>query len=227
MIDSPFSEHIAFAEKSAGEEAGFSLFPEELAILSPNAVEKRRREFFLGRAAAHAAIGSLLGASLAPVLKGKQGEPIWPAGLVGSIAHSSDIAVAAVGKKHHFPGIGLDVESRERSVSLNISRHLCTPGEQEWVMESGGEAHEKLKMLFSAKEAIFKAFYPIEDVFLSYKDAELSWDNARGGFAGQLRKQAGHAFPSGYTMRVGCRLLEKYIFSYICLPAETTIVGGI
>jgi len=48
----------------------------------------------------------------------------------------------------------------------------------------------------------FQAFYPIEDVFLSYKDAELSWDNARGGFAGQLRKQAGHAFPSGYTMSV-------------------------
>jgi 4'-phosphopantetheinyl transferase EntD len=59
------------------------LFPEEEAVVG-NAVEKRRREFVTARACAREALAQL-GHPEQPVPTGARGEPVWPAGTIGSI----------------------------------------------------------------------------------------------------------------------------------------------
>ena len=73
-------------------------------------IDTRRKQFYLGRSAAHNAISSLLGQNKTPILKRKRREPIWPEGFFGVITHTGKIAIAAVGRKEHTCGVGSDLE---------------------------------------------------------------------------------------------------------------------
>jgi len=215
----PGFDHIALVAKTWERDGRCPLHPEEAELLSPRAVEKRRREFSLGRAAAHGAIASLLGRSSQPIRKGKRGEPLWPQGLVGSITHSGETAVAAVGRGRDTGGIGIDLEELSREVSLEISRRVCTPREREWVSAGGEEEkHLRLRMIFSAKESTFKALFPVEEVFLGFQDAELVWDPPGSRFQGILQRRAGGPYPSGYRFSVECRRARDSVFTLLCLP---------
>ena len=109
----------------------YSLSDEEEEILSPRAVKKRRDEFLLGRAACHSALKQLGIASPPPVLKGSFREPIWPEGYIGSITHSSDIAICAACPEGRAHGIGVDIESLEKDVSPGVFRMICNEEELE------------------------------------------------------------------------------------------------
>jgi 4'-phosphopantetheinyl transferase EntD len=187
LILSPFERDVSFSVKVAGDEMGFKPHPDELSCLSPQAVKHRQQEFCLGRAAAHEALNSLLGQSIQPILKGSRGEPLWPEGIVGAITHSQGIAVAAVSHAKLSMGLGIDIERINRRVSRGISRHICLPAEEDWIRAQESEAAVRLIMLFSAKESIFKACYPLEKVFLNYRDAELSWEPVDQEFRCRLR----------------------------------------
>src|SRR5688500_4932672 len=55
-------------------------------------------------------------ARLAPTLadvvvpRGEHGQPLWPPGIVGSISHTGDVVWAAVARRRHAAGLGIDVE---------------------------------------------------------------------------------------------------------------------
>jgi 4'-phosphopantetheinyl transferase EntD len=220
-IASPFDARVVFRAKRDDE--GCEAPPEELACLSPRAVDSRRREFLRGRAAARLALQSLIGHA-PPVGRGAHGEPLWPAGVVGSISHTRELAVAAVGWHAQVAGIGLDVESRDRRVAAGVAARVCLPEELRWV-ESSDEATGapadpllRLKMVFAAKEAIYKALFPVEQVFLGFKDAELRWDAPACRFRGELRCAAGAGYPAGLALEVGCRVLECEVLASLCLP---------
>jgi len=216
----PGKPRIALAVKVPGPGGDGFLFPEEDRLLSPRAAVKRRREFGLGRAAAHEAIASLLGVSSRPVGKGEHGEPLWPPGLVGSITHCGDTALAAVGRRADTAGIGIDLEQLSRATARDISGRVCTARERAWVREAGGPAEERLRvrMLFSAKESVYKAFFPAGGVFLGFGDAELRWDARERAFHGSLLRGAGAPFPAGTPFRVGCRRTREFVFTFLCLP---------
>jgi 4'-phosphopantetheinyl transferase EntD len=218
MIASPFSYPIAFAARMAGEEQSYEAPPEELALLSPTAVTRRKVEFLLGRAAAHAALRTLLGRSPGPVGRGAAGEPLWPAGVVGAITHTRGLAIAVAGRTADTAGLGVDVEARSRRVSPGVARLVCVPEERSWIEERGPEAGLRLMMLFSAKESVFKALYPLEAVYLGYQDAALTWDEAGGRFVGRLLRAAGREYLEGHQVEIGCRLLEEHILTFVCLP---------
>ena len=190
------------------------VFPEEEAALSPRAVERRREQFRVGRAAAHEALRAL-GVEPVPILRGEKGEPVWPAGVVGSITHTEGIAIAVVGRDAHYAGIGVDLEALDPGLRARTARFVCTEEEIEW---AAGDT-VRLTMLFSAKEAIFKAVYPLTRVYLDFKDADLRWVPEHEAFTATLRKAAGHAFPVGYTLRVTCRRIEGLALATTFLPA--------
>ena len=196
------------------------LQPGEERLLSPRAVEKRRVEFSLGRAAAHDAVAVLLGVSTDAIGRGKSGEPLWPEGLVGSITHSGGTAIAAVGWRKDTDGIGIDLESLPGRGSQDISRKVCTPEERAWVTEPGDPlcARLRVRMLFSAKESVYKAFFPSGKVFLGFQDAELGWEPTKRHFHGILLRPAGPGYPSGYPFTVGCRRTRDFVFTFLCLP---------
>ena len=141
------------------------------AGLYPEARDRRRREFLLGRAAAHQAIAALCGGSEQPIGRGPRGQPLWPAGLVGSISHTRGLALAAVARRR-----AQQRPRRRRGAPRSPRpaggvRRVASPAEQAWIEADGPDL--RLKLLFSAKEAIFKALYPLAEVFFGYKQAEL------------------------------------------------------
>lgn len=219
MIDilSPFGDGFGFAVKSLTDYNEIKLYPEEFKIISAKAVQKRKVEFYLGRAAARSAL-SQINIYKFPLLKGTNSEPLWPKGVVGAISHSDSIAIAITAFKDRTAGIGVDLELISRKISEDIVEEVCTFREGAWVNRNPMQKSERLLMIFSAKESAFKAFFPIANVFLNYLDAELFWNEELGSFSGRLLKSAGRDYEKGYLFEVGCRIIDKYIFTYMKLP---------
>ena len=153
-----------------------------------------------------------------PILKNSNNEPVWPFGIVGSISHSGNIAVAAVTYRKNSRGIGIDVEKLSSTVSMDIVKRICLPQEENWIKEGKDDAYVRLLALFSAKESVFKAFFPQEKVFLNFRDAYLKWDEKEKKFSGVLLKPAGELYPNGYFFDVGCKLSDEYVLTYLALP---------
>lgn len=216
-IISPFPAPFGFACVSAQDLGDYTPHPDEMKCLSTKAVESRRTEFFLGRLAAYRALQAL-GVTPEPVLKGKQREPLWQKGIVGAITHKADVALAVVARKSTACGVGVDLESLDKPVSFKISTKVCTEPERAWLEEVPAEKDRRLKMIFSAKEAGFKAFFPIERIYLGYQDAELSWKEETQRFRGVLLKGAGDRHPVGTSFEVGCQIIDKLVFSFLSLP---------
>jgi 4'-phosphopantetheinyl transferase EntD len=172
--------------------------------------------FALGRAAARDALAEL---GLAPlgIGRGAGGEPLWPDGMVGAITHTGDLAIAVVGRQTDYAGIGIDVEQQSPGLSARAARLVCTPTEFAWVDEA--PSSQRGTMLFSAKEAVFKALFPIERIWLGFGDAELTWHAERCAFEARLLKSAGRHYPVGSTLEVACRVAEAMVFSTTYAPA--------
>ena len=188
----------------------------EEAALGPRAIERRRVLFALGRAVAHDGLREL-GVADAPIARGTGGEPLWPEEVVGAISHSNELAVAVVGRRRDYVGLGVDVEELARGPSARAARLLCRPSEIGWVdLESGTE---RLAMLFSAKEAIFKALYPIEHVWLGFTDAELTWRADQGVFAARVFKSVGRGYPAGFGLTVNVTVGATWVLSTAFVPA--------
>lgn len=116
---------------------------------------KRRRDFGLGRACARAALAGL-GHGDAVIAKDRNGAPVWPAGIAGSITHTQDYAAALVGESGRFAGIGIDAE-RAGGVTKDLWPRLFSETERKML---GAHCDPLLAatLLFSAKEASYKAW---------------------------------------------------------------------
>jgi 4'-phosphopantetheinyl transferase EntD len=113
-----------------------------------------------------------LGFPPCPVPKAASGAPVWPAGIVGSLAHDSCVAVAAVALRHDFAGVGIDIEPAE-SLPADLVDLVATPSERRNIGAYGG------RLLFSAKEAVYKAVYPLDQTFLDFHDVEIDFANRK------------------------------------------------
>ena len=166
-IMSPFPSEFGFSCVTPEDLDDYLPHPDEMRCLSPRAIPKRRREFFLGRLAAFRAIQTL-GITPEPVLRGSRREPLWQEGIVGAISHKEDTAVAVVGRKSMACGVGVDLEDANEPIHFRISKTVCTEAEVDWITESPDEKDTRLKMIFSAKEAAFKAYFPIQHIYLNH-----------------------------------------------------------
>ena len=161
------------------------LFPEEEAVVT-SAVAKRRREFSTGRACARSALAQL-GVGPAPVLPGEQGAPQWPAGIVGSITHCAGYRAAAVAPARHVLTIGVDAEPDD-VLPDGVLALIALPGEQARLLELAGTAPGVSwdRLLFSAKESTYKAWFPLTRRWLGFEDADITINSGDGTFAARL-----------------------------------------
>ena len=136
-----------------------TLFPCEAAAVAA-AVEKRRREFRSGRASARAALAAL-GLPRQAIPVGLAGEPAWPAGIVGSISHCDDEAVAAVGRVAEIRAIGIDVETTAPLCQISCDR-ICNDADRA-LRDARAPSLPVCwsSLVFSAKEALFKACFSL------------------------------------------------------------------
>ena len=176
------------------------LFPEERPLIA-KAVPSRQHEFSTGRVLARRLLEEL-GVSGVALLRDDDRVPRWPADVVGCLSHSDSLCIAAVGRASRFRGIGLDCEPDE-PVSQDVERVVCRGEEHDWVAAGrGDERGRRCRLVFSVKEAVYKAFYPRTRVFWSFQDVGVSIDLERGRYRASLPESAGRAEIEG---RVVCR----------------------
>jgi 4'-phosphopantetheinyl transferase EntD len=184
MIADILPPEVSVAEEF-GDVPGVLLFPEEEAVIA-RAVDKRRREFTTARACARAALDKL-GLPPVPIVPGPRGAPGWPAGIVGSITHCAGYRAAAVARDHDVATIGLDAEPHE-PLPAGVLGAIASPGEQAAVAALAAARAGTCwdRMLFSAKESVYKAWFPLTRRWLGFEDAHIDFDPTNGTFTAGL-----------------------------------------
>ncbi len=169
-----------------------SLWPEEEDLVR-HAVDKRRQEFALGRAAARQALAGLGVAAIA-ILRHEDRRPIWPQGFVGSITHCDSFCGAVVARESDMRSIGFDAEPA-KPLPEGVDRIIY--GEEEAAHFSALPAWTGLswpKLAFSAKEAFYKCFYPVTQTRLGFRDVRVHF-TADGAF--EIASDEATAFLNG------------------------------
>ncbi len=131
------------------------------------ATHKRKNEFLAGRYCTFKA-SQMLGWPILNLPINHDRSPLWPDDWVGSISHSANTAASIVGKKMHYLGLGLDVEQRvTKEITSTIKANVVTEEELN-ILQNIKTDELKIILLFSAKEAIYKAIYPTIKTFVDY-----------------------------------------------------------
>jgi 4'-phosphopantetheinyl transferase EntD len=163
------------------------LFPEELVALG-RAVEKRRREFISARACARQAL-ERLGMAPCAIVNGERGQPLWPRGVVGSITHCAGYRACALAREAQVLGVGIDAEPHAplpEGVLGQIARAEERP--QLARLAAAEPAVHWDRLLFCAKEAVYKVWFPLAACWLGFEDATLTIDPTGGAFQARLLK---------------------------------------
>lgn len=206
-------EHVGLGIVSAEDCSNYVLHCEEAEILSPRACSRRQIEFASGRAAAHFALNEIGTENAFPVLRGQKGEPLWPGGAAGSITHCYPWSVAVAIRHPNTYATGVDLETTERMTGADISELICGSAELDWVR--GGNSQERLTMIFSAKEAIYKAFYPFCRRYIDFKDVELTWVPSQSCFHAKFSAPFGSGLQRGQVCAVHCGSYNAFNFSSV------------
>ena len=131
----------------------------------------------LGRHAAKWAL-ELAGSQSALVDRDPSGLPLWPPGFKGSITHTTIgaevFAVAAVTADPNVISLGVDLESLERHVDLRIWRRIVTESEAARFAKSPTKVD--VLTVFTGKEAVYKALYPLVRRFVGFREVEIAWN---------------------------------------------------
>ncbi|MBT8409534.1 MAG: 4'-phosphopantetheinyl transferase superfamily protein [Alphaproteobacteria bacterium] len=148
-------------------EAAEPLYPvEEAAIL--RAISKRRQEFAAGRRAARAALEDF-GLDAQPIPMAEDRAPVWPPGIAGSISHTDHACLAVIAPKRTTRSIGIDLE-QDDDLERALWNEVCSQRERALLGQPDGRAARRL---FSAKEAAYKAQYPISRTIFGFQTLRL------------------------------------------------------
>lgn len=176
----------------------------------PGAVPARLREFAAGRAAVARALAAL-GLPPLAVPMGADRAPLWPAGVTGSITHTATACLAAVAPAAQLAGLGLDLEP-DRPLPPDLWDSVLTPAERAALPadDPGGRA----LTLFCAKEAAYKAQYPLTRTLIDFHTLQIAPDDAR--FTARLTRPvpplaAGRALPGAWGRAGGHVLAVSWL----------------
>ncbi len=164
------------------------------------AIAARHREFAAGRAAVRRAMADL---GLAPVAIPAAADraPVWPDDVIGSISHSDTICIAVVALSGHLRALGIDIEAAT-PLDTDMITTICSATEQARI--AGKDQGMLAKLLFSAKEAAYKAQYPLSGLLFGFDHLDIVLDPAAGTFTATFLKPAP-------PFQVGCTLPGRFV----------------
>ncbi|MGH3437175.1 MAG: 4'-phosphopantetheinyl transferase family protein [Sciscionella sp.] len=202
MISEILPVEVASAEASEDPRCAV-LFAEEEAVVA-RAVDKRRREFTTVRHCARRALAEL-GFQPAPLLPGPRGAPRWPEGAVGSMTHCKGYRAAAVARASQVRTIGIDAEPHDALPSGVLDAIGLTEEKRalEQLAAAGGTVCWD-RLLFCAKEAVYKAWFPLTGRWLGFSDASVAIDPVARTFHARLQvvgPEVGGTVLSGFSGR--------------------------
>jgi 4'-phosphopantetheinyl transferase EntD len=144
-----------------------ALLRDEVAAFATSVV-KVRRASGAARIVARQLLARL-GHPECPIPRAASGAPVWPGDVVGSLAHDARVAIAAVAASRDIGALGIDVEPAE-CLPSELLDLVATPQER---LEIGDDPFQG-RLLFAAKEAVYKAVYPLDRMFLEHHDVQIN-----------------------------------------------------
>lgn len=175
-----------------------------------DAAQTRVEQFTAGRVCSRIALARLGVAATTPIPRGEDRAPIWPKGFIGSITHTDAWCAAAVARLADVRTLGIDLEPAT-PLKEALWRRVCTPGERERLRELSNPGLMG-KILFSAKESVYKCQYPLTMQFLGFHAVEIELRD--GEFQAVFRREAGE-FATGAVLR-GRYLVEDGLVASAC-----------
>ncbi|WP_405889017.1 4'-phosphopantetheinyl transferase superfamily protein [Streptomyces sp. NBC_01136] len=173
MIEELLPDSVVTVEAHGDDHVwGAPLYPGEQQLVA-RSVEKRRREFAAVRACARRAMEKL-GVPAQPVLRGEHGAPVWPAGLIGSMTHCEGYCAASLARATDLASLGIDAEPHEE-LPPDVITAVALSTEQDRVRELAARnpsVHWD-RLLFSAKESVYKAWFPLTGEWLDFLEADI------------------------------------------------------
>ena len=167
------------------DDPGGEVFPgEEDHVVS--LLSARGREFVTARRCARDAL-ERLGIPAGPIGVGPRREPLWPDGVVGTITHCPGYRAAAVSR--HVASVGIDAEP-DGPLPPGVLEQVAGPVERaalDALAREDPTVHWD-RVLFTAKEAVYKAWFPLTGRWLGFEDAFVVIDPATGTFHADLRE---------------------------------------
>ena len=159
--------------------------PEEAPLVA-RSVAKRRNEFVTVRHCARIALGEI-GVAPVPILKGEKGEPCWPDGVVGSLTHCDGFRGAVVARQGEIRSVGIDAEPHD-VLPRGVLDAISLPIERSQLSTLPTGLHWD-RILFCAKEATYKAWFPLTHRWLGFEDAHITFTLDSSGSAGTFRSR--------------------------------------
>lgn len=178
----------------------------------------RGREFATARDCARRALARLE-LSPGPIPRAPGGEPVWPPGIVGSITHCAGYRAAAVAWREQIRSIGIDAEP-DAPLPTPVRDLVCAADEIAVLPRSGADCYDRV--VFSAKESVYKAWYPVTSQWLGFEDVRVEIHPGEGTFTAGFRpgraEPARWRFPDRLTGRFAVR--NGLILTSVTLRAE-------
>jgi 4'-phosphopantetheinyl transferase EntD len=186
----------AVSAEAWGDDQSAPLYPEERAAIG-HALESRLQEFATTRSLARQALGRF-GLPPAPIPCGSAREPLWPSGIVGSITHCTGYRAAAVARSTQLRTLGIDAEI-DNALPPEVVESILVAEEIAWLRNAPDRRHWD-RVIFSAKESVYKAWYPLMCRWLDFSQVAVTIDAATGAF--RLR-------PAGNLPEDSARILRQ------------------
>jgi 4'-phosphopantetheinyl transferase EntD len=216
VIASLFPDDV-IAVRATPEMERDPLHPEESAR-AQRMGEKRRREYALGRACARRALAEL-GVEDFALLSGEKREPLWPDGVVGSLTHCRGFCAAAVARRGSVLGLGLDAEPAG-GLRARVLDRICTAAEKTRLEALARRSDcDWGTLLFSAKESLYKCYFPLTRSFLGFRDAEIQLDPDTASFTARLLRDAAPSALGARTFRGRFRVEGDHVITAVTLTA--------
>lgn len=142
--------------------------------------ESRINDFLAGRACARLALKEL-GIEGFSLLSAKDRQPLWPAGITGSITHTDGYTAAVVIRQGSVRSVGVDSEV-VGAVHEGLWPRICTPAELEDLRSFAGTGpDERAALTFAAKEAFYKSQFPLTGEWVGFQDVAIELQEEPGG----------------------------------------------
>jgi 4'-phosphopantetheinyl transferase EntD len=134
---------------------------------------------------------------------GKQQEPVWPERIIGSITHCDKYCAAVVASRITAASIGIDAEPNA-PLPEGVLDLIALAAEKEWIKKAPAGSISWDRLVFSIKESIYKAWFPLTSSWLDFSNALVEIEPLTRTFKAEISRQ-----------RAACQLLRGLNGRYI------------
>lgn len=156
------------------------------------------------------------GAAAGNIGRGSDGQPLWPAGYAGSLAHTEGHAAAAVCRVDDWLAVGIDIEP-DRPLPPDTDSMVLRDEEREWVADRCKNWSGLDRAIFCAKECVHKAIHPLRGAWLDFQEVRIGFDQDLSRFTVEPVSEAAAAAFGGLQSWGVIERIDGHIVAVLAL----------